>query len=125
MCVGFVGEGVFPRVCIASSVEVGIREMKGSIGIFFQPLLIVFHCEVYASDVEVFGFLSRDFEVQRFERTDFRYKPEKERKHAGAETWSPVALAPFLLIGSSRQIVTELACPKIRCLLHNLAASRN
>src|SRR5258708_33595006 len=110
---------------ILAGIEVRVGELQFSRGGFGQQLFVIFDGENHAGNVKVFRLVRWNFEVERLEWAHFGHKPEKECQQTSSEAGTPVALAPFLLVIRSRQIIAELARFEIRSFLDDITAPRD
>src|ERR1700721_75429 len=107
--IGFVGENVLGGMGRSTGVEVGVGKVNLVSPDFSQKTLVIIQRVIDARDIKILSFPRGDFKVHCLERPDLRHKPQKERQHSGAESWTTVTFTPFLLIVCTRKIVTKFS----------------
>src|SRR5437899_6062943 len=101
-------------MCHSSGVKVGVGKLKVLVLYFGKKTFVIVQRVVDARYVEILGFLRRDFEIDRLERSDLWNELQKERQHSSSESRTPVSLAPLALIVCPREIVAKLPRLELR-----------
>ncbi len=77
-----------------------------------------------AGYVKILSFSRGDLKVECLEGSYLRHEVQKERQDSGAESRTPVSLAPLPLIVRPGQIVAKFACIEVRGLGDHFFLSR-
>ncbi len=79
-------------------------------------MFVVLHRMIHTRDIQVLCLTSWDFEVESLERSYLGNELQKKRKNPRSNSRLAISPSPFMPVLRSRQVVTELAGIKIRCL---------
>src|ERR1700722_5503658 len=99
--VGFVGESILAGPGVVTGIEIRVGELQVSGSCFLQKFGVILDGFIDAGDVEIFGFLRRNFESESLERANLGHEAEDKREDASLKPWLAIAFTPlFLILGA-------------------------